>query len=166
VIDAQAKILADNAQPRQQRVEALKWLVHLIGDVHQPLHCADRNGDKGGNSRLVFFLDRAKAVTLHQVWDTWLVKELVAKRGIADAGDALAKTITPKQRKDWAAGTAEQWANESHKVAVDVVYAGVAADGNPPKLDRAYVQKMTPIVAEELKRAGVRLAMAMNAAAK
>ena len=53
-IDRQAKVLADKTQPREKRVEALKWIVHLVGDVHQPLHCADRNGDKGGNARRSF----------------------------------------------------------------------------------------------------------------
>jgi hypothetical protein len=52
------KVLADTKAPREDRVEALKFLVHFMGDLHQPLHCADRNGDKGGNKRLVFFLDR------------------------------------------------------------------------------------------------------------
>ncbi len=69
-IERFAKVLADVKAPRADRVEALKFLVHFIGDLHQPLHCADRNGDKGGNARLVFFPGRKKAVSLHTVWDT------------------------------------------------------------------------------------------------
>ena len=54
IIDAiqrETKVLADKTQPREKRVEALKFVVHLIGDLHQPLHCVDRNGDRGGASR-------------------------------------------------------------------------------------------------------------------
>jgi hypothetical protein len=57
VIDAlerQAKVLADKTQPREKSVEALKFVIHFVGNLHRPLHCADRNGDKGGNTRLVF----------------------------------------------------------------------------------------------------------------
>jgi hypothetical protein len=63
IIDAlerQSKVLADKRAPKEERIEALKFVVHLIGDIHQPLHCGDR-GDKGGNRRLVFFMDRKKA---------------------------------------------------------------------------------------------------------
>lgn len=49
-IDKQAKILADTTATKGTRAEALKFLVHFVGDIHQPLHCADRNGDKGGNT--------------------------------------------------------------------------------------------------------------------
>src|SRR4051812_21774546 len=69
-IEAFEKTLSDKAAPRVDRVDALKFLTHFVGDVHQPLHCADRDGDKGGNGRLVFFLERAKAVNLHQCWDS------------------------------------------------------------------------------------------------
>src|SRR5262245_32743310 len=64
------RILSDKNSPRDDRVEALKFLVHFVGDIHQPLHCADRNGDRGGNARLVFFLDEPMATNLHHCWDT------------------------------------------------------------------------------------------------
>ena len=64
-VDRQVKILADKAQPREKRVEALKFVVHFVGDIHQPLHCAERNGDRGGNKRLVFYPGGCEAVSLH-----------------------------------------------------------------------------------------------------
>jgi hypothetical protein len=54
-IEQQAKVLADKTQPREKRQEALKFVVHFVGDLHQPLHAVDRNGDKGGNTRLVSY---------------------------------------------------------------------------------------------------------------
>jgi hypothetical protein len=103
----QAAILADKSQPKEKRAEALKWVVHLVGDIHQPLHCADRHGDKGGNKRLVFFLERRQAVTLHAVWDTWIIREMVGRQKIAAFAEALDKKITAKQHKEWATGTPE-----------------------------------------------------------
>lgn len=161
-IELQAKILADKSQPREKRVEALKYIVHLVGDIHQPLHCADRNGDKGGNARLLFWLDRRKADNLHSVWDTGLVREFVGRRKIADAAYAIARTITAQQHREWERGAPEEWANESHAVAVKI-YEKVAEDGPPPKLGRDYVEANVPIVADRLKRGGVRLAMVLNA---
>lgn len=153
-IEREAKVLADTVQPREKRVEALKFVVHFIGDLHQPLHCADGNGDRGGNARLVFFLDRRRADSLHYVWDTALVREIIQRRPIAQVADAVSKTIAAKQRQEWAEGTPTAWANESHRLAVEKVYADVPADGPPLKLTRADVAKATPVVTQQVKRAG------------
>jgi hypothetical protein len=73
------EVLADKTKPKEERAEALKFLVHLIGDLHQPLHVVERHGDKGGNKRLVFFLDRQKAVSLHEVWDGLMIRRYVGR---------------------------------------------------------------------------------------
>src|SRR5688500_17103245 len=88
--------------PREKRVEALKFVVHLVADLHQPLHCVDRNGDRRGNKRLVFFLDRRKADPLHYVWDTALVREIIGRKAIAPVAEAMSKSITAKHRLEWA----------------------------------------------------------------
>src|SRR6266513_1527370 len=77
-------VLADTTASKEDRAEALKFLVHFVGDIHQPLHCADRNGDKGGNGRLVFYLDRQTAVNLHSVWDTSLLRSYMGSTRVAD----------------------------------------------------------------------------------
>lgn len=71
-IDQFERVLLNHNVSREKRAEALKFLVHFVGDLHQPLHCADRN-DKGGNSRLVFFLDQPRALNLHSVWGTTIL---------------------------------------------------------------------------------------------
>lgn len=161
----QANLLADKSHPREKRIEALKWVVHLAGDIHQPLHVADRNGDKGGNARLVFFEERREAVSLHFVWDTLILRESIGRQRIATYADALERQITPAQRKEWGAGNPERWANETHAVAVKV-YADVPAVGPPPKLVKDYTEKNSPVVQEQLRRAGVRLATLLNTAAR
>jgi hypothetical protein len=83
---------------------------------------------------------------------------------MAAYADALDKKITPKQRTEWAKGTPEQWANETHRVAVEKVYADVPEDGPPPKLGGDYVEKKVPVVADRLARGGTRLAMVLNVA--
>ena len=74
------------------------------------------------------------------------------------------QSINEKQRKEWGAGAPESWVNEAHRVAVEKVYTVVAEGGDPPKLSREYVTKSTPVVAEQIKRAGVRLATVVNSA--
>jgi hypothetical protein len=165
-IEQFAKVLADTTARRDDRVEALKFIVHFVGDLHQPLHCADRNGDKGGNGRLVFFLNRQKAVSLHVVWDTLILPTSKDKQSVAEYGAALNGRISEKQAKAWAKGTPLTWAIESWQIAKEKVYADVPADGDPPKVGEAYVAKAQPVVDEQIQKAGVRLAAALNAAFK
>ncbi len=161
-IETQAKILVDKSKPKNDRAEALKFLVHFMGDITQPLHCADRNNDRGGNSRLVFYPGQRQATNLHSVWDTALLKDDMHNRRVLDYAEALDKKITDKQRQDWARGTPEQWANESHRLAVEDAYAGIPEDGPPPRIDDNYIQKNEKVVEEQLEKAGVRLAAALN----
>lgn len=155
-------VLKDPKASKNDRVEALKFLVHLVGDEHQPLHCAERNGDKGGNGRLVFFLDRPRATNLHSVWDSAILLEHKGTTRNAAYADSLNAQVRPEQAAEWMKGTPEDWANESHAVAVDVVYKGVPADGPPPKLDQKYVDAAGAIVDLQLQRGGVRLAAILN----
>jgi len=138
--------------------------VHFIGDLHQPLHCADRNGDKGGNKRLVFFRERKQAVRLHTVWDTLILPTSKGRRSIAEYGSTLNERISAEQANAWAKGTTSEWAVESWRLARDVVHAGVPADGDPPKLGEDYTAKAQPVVDEQIQKAGVRLAAVLNAA--
>jgi len=164
-INAQLKVLSDKKAPREKRVEALKFVVHFMGDLHQPLHCAERDKDKGGNGRLVFYSGQHRAVNLHAVWDTWILRDMMGKKRVADYADTLS-VITPSQKKEWVKGNPETWANESHRAAIYVAYKDVPADGPPPTLSKAYIDRATPVVAEQIKRAGVRLAQVLNAAMK
>lgn len=68
-------ILKDPTQPIQDRREALFFIAHIVGDLHQPLHCAERNNDKGGNLvQTQFKSDADRPINLHSVWDTPMVK--------------------------------------------------------------------------------------------
>jgi hypothetical protein len=157
-----AKVLADRDASKAERRDALKFLLHFVGDMHQPLHCAERDHDKGGNGRLVFFLDEPRAVNLHFVWDTSILLHRKGTTPILRYAMALNDRISPEQAGQWAKGTAEDWANEGHDLARTVVYAGVPAHGPPPKLDQAYVDRAADVVDQQLEKGGVRLAVLLN----
>jgi len=161
-----ANILNDRTRPANERTEALKFLIHFVGDLHQPLHCAERNEDKGGNFRLVFFLEDPQAVNLHRVWDSVILKHIMEagdqKQSASDVATRIAASITDGQAKEWTRSEPMAWANESHRLAVDVVYADVPADGPPVKLGDAYVQRAEPVVEMQLARGGARLAEVLN----
>jgi hypothetical protein len=165
VIDAIGKyaaILADPIKPQADRVEALKFVIHFCGDIEQPLHCAERNGDKGGNTRLIFFLNAARARNLHSAWDTSIVHADMGMTLPPAFAKQLNDRISPKQAALWAKGTPTDWANESHQLAIDIAYDGVPADGPPPKLDEAYVDRAKKAVDVQFQRGGVRLAQLLN----
>jgi len=163
-IESFQKLLADTSKPKEARVEALKFLVHLVGDIHQPLHCIDRAGDKGGNGRLCFLVEvKGKATNLHSVWDTALLRRYIGRTPIADYADKLNTDIDDRKAKDFTNGDVVAWANESWKTANEHVYPGVPADGPPPVLGQKYVDDARVVVEEQLKRGGVRLAVILNA---
>jgi|SRR5947209_1507576 len=157
-----AKVLANKNASKAERADALKFLVHFVGDLHQPLHCAERNHDKGGNARLVFFLDAPMATNLHSVWDMSILLNRMGETPVLKYALALNAKIRTAQAKEWSKGTSEQWANEGHDLAVKIVYAGVPVDGPPPKLDQVYVDRAADVVDQQLEKAGVRLAMVLN----
>lgn len=151
-------VLADPKAPETQRKEALMFIVHFIGDMHQPLHCED-NKDKGGNDVRVVLYDRPG--NLHSAWDSGLLghmgdQEKLYPEFLKDA---------EKHRKKWGKGTVEQWAEESHKVAQKIVYGKlppVGADGKLHTLSAAYEKKADPVIRVQIEKAGDRLATFLN----
>jgi hypothetical protein len=152
------KLLRDRNAPKAARAEALRFLIHFVADIHQPLHTVD-NGDKGGNAVRVT-LGRLRS-NMHHVWDTVLVEQLGADTA-AIAG-AIEHGLTPAQKKAWQSGTPASWANESHQIARDEVYA--LTDGRDYlRLPRGYPDAEAPVVKMQLAKAGLRLAWLLNGA--
>ncbi|MDE2136072.1 MAG: S1/P1 nuclease [Gammaproteobacteria bacterium] len=164
------RVLADAHTPLRTRNEALKWLVHLIGDIHQPLHAAD-NGDRGGNEVRVALagVHTRGRENLHRAWDGELVRLALDTRNRqqppADR-DALALEAR-RLVLDAGQGTPAQWARQSNRLAASVAYrypgfvCGSAPEG-VVVLDRGYQREAEDIVRERLLLAGGRLANLPN----
>ena len=153
-VNTQLAILADRNRSDSARAEALRWVIHLVGDIHQPLHGSD-NHDKGGNAIHVTY--RGNPVNLHSLWDTGLPRTLGNEDAIVDRIDAELAHRTDLD--SLAASTPVQWAMESHDIAKRMVYGML-----PPShaLDSAYVATAQGVIVERLLRAGVRLAAVLN----
>ena len=155
-IDEFAAVLRDKAAPPHNRLEALKFVVHFVADVHQPLHAAD-DGDRGGNDTHLIFL--GQHTTLHALWDSGLL----AAGGVGDPRAyalKLAQSIKPGDATRWRDGTAAEWATESHEVA-KLVY-GESHEARA--LQVFYEREFLPAVNVQLEKAGLRLAAVLNAA--
>jgi hypothetical protein len=164
-ISAFAAELADPATPQAEKILALKFVLHLVGDLHQPLHASD-NHDHGGNCvRLA--LGGPRTTNLHSYWDTTIV-EALGEDPVALAA-ALRTQITPADKKLWERGDPKTWALESFDVARTTVYAitsppGCASNAAPITLPAGYDAAAQRAAALQLERAGVRLALILNSA--
>ena len=157
-----ARIVADHQLLQPVRAEALRFLIHFVGDLHQPLHCAD-NRDRGGNEVTVVI--GAEQTNLHAVWDIDVVAAL--GQDPRETASALEAQMTPEDEASWGRGAPADWANESFGVAKRVIYAGLSGQGGteaPIILPRDYAARMRPVTATQLERAGVRLALLLNEA--
>jgi nuclease S1 len=164
-IEAQMKILADAQQPREQRRDALKFVVHFVGDIHQPLH-ADPRDDAGGNRYQVtvhadvappdYAAKHADApVNLHTIWDYYVL----ASRHLSNEAYASALAGSLPHIAADKIGTPWDWAAEScSTVDSHAIY--------PPDhiIDNAYLDRQRPLAEQRLTLAAVRLAYLLNRA--
>lgn len=147
--------LDPNASPQTRR-EALLFLVHFVGDMHQPLHSADHR-DRGGNDVHVLFF--GAPMNLHRVWDSGLLERLAPEEQLFRI---LTAALTPERRAQWSRGTVDDWAAESFAIARRVVYGDLPPDGGQLSLGAAYERDADPVLEEQIEKAGVRLAAILN----
>lgn len=149
-IDRMKTILMSDADLGKKK-EALKFLVHLVGDIHQPLHVGNGT-DRGGNSvKIKWFYQSSN---LHRIWDSGIIDRK------ALSYTELAKSIdhAPKdQIKAWQASTVQDWTKECMSYR-DQVYD----IGDKENLSYEYMYKNWGLVQGQLEKAGVRLAGMLN----
>jgi hypothetical protein len=154
--------LANPATDPAERVVALKFVLHLVGDMHQPLHASDDN-DRGGNDKRAA-ANGLRAGTLHHYWDTEFVEQLGpdSKRIAA----SLIGRISPRDARIWARGTPSDWALETFRLAKDDAYGRLPTPNarGSYRLPETYVTMATRDAAMQLSKAGVRLASVLNKA--
>lgn len=177
------KTLTDTQQSPEKHRDAVRFLAHFVGDLHQPLHCADREGDRGGNLVPVHaFLGAHFSITLetatngrpnlHRTWDDYLLFEAAAGQDVTNYASRLAATITPDQVAAWTQGQPLDWARESHQLAASNAYRFTDGTAIPstnavlPLLlnETNYIAGNSALVSLQLQKAGVRLAHTLNAA--
>lgn len=156
-INAQARILADRRQPRQKRIEALKFVVHFVGDVHQPMH-AGLGSDLGGNRRQLSF--QRQGWNLHSVWDNLILRNQHPDwRAYADhLAGRPALPADPTRRSD---NAARDWAIESCRIITE--HSLYPPDGRSV-INRAYLDERRPVAERRLREAADRLARVLDEA--
>ena len=166
-IERNARLLADTTLPVRERVMALAFLLHFVGDLHQPLHAGD-HGDLGGNQvKAAYGLIEGKRVNLHAIWDGYLADRAISTPPGGARG--ILSEVAPAERAEYAAGTVEDWSRENWAVTKDVVYPAVLADpcAPPPgiaRMDDATIVRLIPVLRLAVAKGGIRLARLLDEA--
>lgn len=176
-IKDQVKILIDReiADQSQEKQQALKFLVHLIGDLHQPFHVGSNSEDRGANTcRVVYF---GKPMNLHQLWDSDIID--FTRLSFTELSRFLLETVTDQQILEMQKGRIIDWARESRDTNITLYpedrFAN-APDTNTtrsycspvvqkemiPQLGYAYNYQYNRVMYKRLREAGVRLALLLN----
>lgn len=152
VTELTAELKAGGLAPEEEAVK-LRMLIHLVGDMHCPMHLG-RLSDLGGNRRAVQFFGRT--TNLHSVWDTDL-PEAGHRWSYSEWAEQLDRLPKAAQRQA-EAGDPEDWARETHTLCSEVYDA--TPEGAEISYD--YVARFTPMVERQLLHAGLRLARLLN----
>ncbi|KAB7647465.1 S1/P1 nuclease [Polymorphobacter fuscus] len=166
-IGRQLAIAADRRARPADRAQALAFVVHFVGDMHQPLHIGDKH-DKGGNDvRAAYGAKAPERMNLHRIWDSDL-----AERALTEPPAITPRSITAADRRAMAKGNVTDWARESWDVSRTIAYPELRGypDSCPAKsdmramVDEAYLAASRDALRLQVERAGVRLAMLLNGA--
>jgi hypothetical protein len=161
------RMVADRALPTRDRLMALAFLVHFVGDLHQPLHGAEHDGDQGGNKVKASYGVMPHA-NLHSVWDGLLADRAISTPPAGAAG--LLSGVSPSQRAEIARGTIQDWSRESWEIARTQVYGSLIADpcGTPAPakvaMDRDKIEQLIPVLRMQVAKGGIRLARLLDEA--
>jgi|SRR5215471_6908510 len=158
-IEREIRIVGDRSLLTPVRTEALRFLIHFVGDIHQPLHAAD-NDDRGGNQIRVQI--NRRRTNMHAVWDTDVVEALGGNPVVV--ANRLEADMSAAKHQSWQSGTPADWANETFHIAVREIYATPRSFDQPGLviLPRDYPQRERGVTEEQLSKAGVTLASVLN----
>lgn len=143
----------DSHAPLADRQLALRFIIHIVGDLHQPLH-AGNGTDKGGNAVHVTF--QREATNLHAVWDSGLIDQ--EQLSYTELARWLNARITRADRTAWRTADPLVWIGESTALRDRIDPAPPEKPGEPIKLGYDYIYAWTPARDLRLEQGGVRLA--------
>jgi hypothetical protein len=168
-IERDVRLLADVRVPTRERVMALAFLVHFMGDLHQPMHAGD-HGDLGGNRVQVDYGLIGGRTNLHLVWDGYLADRGISQPPGEPAG--ILSQLSAEERMAMAQGTITDWSRESWEVSKDYAYGSLfqdpcaerPRDALRPVITEAMVEQLIPVVRRQVARGGLRLARLLDEA--
>lgn len=161
------RMVADRKLPPRERLMALAFLVHFVGDLHQPLHGAEHDGDQGGNKAKGNY-GVIPRTNLHAIWDG-----LLADRAISSppsGADGILSGLSSGRRAEIARGSVEDWSRESWEIARTQVYGTVMADpcampaSTTISIDEAKIAQLIPVLRLQVAKGGIRLARLLDQA--
>ncbi|WP_240913930.1 S1/P1 nuclease [Sphingomonas sp. HDW15A] len=164
-IERQSRLLADRTVPTRERLMALAFLVHFVGDLHNPMHAGDR-GDRGGNDVKANYGRVGGRTNLHSIWDGYLAERAISTP--PGGAHALLASIPSSERPALAAGTVEDWSREQWESARKFAYASLVGDpcgAKPearPTLDEPDVRALIPELRRGVVAGGLRLARLLD----
>ncbi|WP_432328037.1 S1/P1 nuclease [Mucilaginibacter sp. P25] len=151
-IQANEAILKNPASGKQEKENALKFIVHFVGDLHQPMHVS-RKEDQGGNTIQLQFED--KGTNMHALWDS----RMIDKQGLkAEEIAAQFDKATAEQVKQWQAESLMVWIWESYQISSKLYPESMPGS----KLEEDYYRSHIAIIDERIEKAGIRLAGLLN----
>jgi hypothetical protein len=164
-IERNARLLADRKVPVRERLMALAFLTHFVGDLHQPMHAGD-HADLGGNKVAATYGIIAGRTNLHSIWDGWLAERAISTPPGGPA--ALLAQVPKAERERIAGGKVEDWSREMWGKARDLAYQTLVGDPcgpgpvERPVMDEAKVRALIPAVREDIVEGGIRLAKLLD----
>ena len=164
-IERNARLLADRKVPERERLIALAFLVHFMGDLAQPMHAGDR-ADKGGNDVKANYGIVGGYTNLHSIWDGYLAERSISTP--PGGPRAILASASREERSRLAAGTVEDWSRDSWEAARQYAYASLIGDACGPKpedrptLSETEVRQLIPAVRHQVLAGGLRLARLLD----
>jgi S1/P1 Nuclease len=170
-----ATVITDTHAPDADRAIALCWLIHIVGDMHQPLHAADwrsatyPDGDRGGGLQFILDPQKHEPMSLHWYWDQAVFRSPDPDKVIGRARELEAKIPRPPNLQVSGVNRVEEfnsWVEESHALAISDGYTADLktsnSESNPPALSPAYIDRSTRIAEQRLTLASYRLAALLS----
>lgn len=154
-------LIVQTSEVPEARRNALAFIVHLVGDIHQPLHCADDN-DRGGNQKFVRF--RNRQMSLHELWDHSVSKDGDSSVHLKQEVEAELAELMKVMGSEFGKGTPEEWALESNSRANGIYSAWAAPEGK--NLGMPYQEKWHPVAVYHQGTAALRLWLLIEQLAK
>ena len=166
-IVAQQARLKDRRRSRAERVQALAFLVHFVGDLSQPLH-AGSHDDQGANKVKASYGLIAGRANLHAIWDGYLAERAISTPPGGSRG--LLRHLKQSRRRAMIKGGVTDWSRDSWRVSREIAYGALFADpcgplpAERPVMDEAMVQRLIPPARRQVVAGGLRLAKLLDAA--